>query len=268
MTKGCEVALIGGRLGYRLLKLVNPGGRTSYGDGSAYVGRSKLEALCGPGIWDEIRSKVVIDFGCGTGAQTIEMAQRGARRVIGIDVREEQLHDARRAAAGAGVADRCSFVTETTETADVILSLDAFEHFEDPAQILRIMRRLLADDGCIEAVFGPTWYHPLGGHPFSVFPWSHLIFTERALIRWRADFNDDGATRFEEISGGLNRMTIGRFERMIGASDFVIDRFEAVPIRRVRRLHTRLTREFFSSIVRCRLLPRAVSARAVQRQVA
>ena len=56
----------------------------------------------------------------------------------------------------------CMFTTHTDEKADVILSLDAFEHFDDPAEILRIMRRLLKDDGCMIAAFGPTWYHPLG----------------------------------------------------------------------------------------------------------
>jgi hypothetical protein len=59
------------------------------------------------------------------------------------------------------------------------------------------MRRMIKPDGCVIAAFGPTWFHPLGGHLFSVFPWAHLIFTERALIRWRSDFKTDGATRFQ-----------------------------------------------------------------------
>jgi hypothetical protein len=105
-------------------------------------------------------------------------------------------------------------------------------------------------------MFGPTWYHPLGGHQFSVFPWSHLLFTEKALIRWRSHFKQDGATRFNEVEGGLNQMTISRFERLIAASDFEFQSLEAVPIRKLRRLHNRLTREFFSAIVRCRLVPR------------
>jgi hypothetical protein len=57
----------------------------------------------------------------------------------------------------------------------------------------------------------------LGGHLFSVFPWAHLIFSEQALIRWRSDFKSDGATRFSEVAGGLNQMTIRRFERLIAA---------------------------------------------------
>ena len=47
-----------------------------------------------------------------------------------------------------------------------------------------MMESYLAPGAKVIATFGPTWYHPLGGHLFSVFPWAHLIFTERALLRW------------------------------------------------------------------------------------
>jgi hypothetical protein len=118
------------------------------------------------------------------------------------------------------------------------------------------MRNLLKDDGLAIVEFGPPWYHPLGGHLFSVFPWSHLVFTERCLIRWRSDFKSDGATRFSEVEGGLNRMTVRRFKKLVGESDFEFERFEAVPIRRSELLANALTREFLTAIVRCRLVPR------------
>jgi hypothetical protein len=109
----------------------------------------------------------------------------------------------------------------------------------------------LRPGGALIASFGPTWYHPLGGHLFSVFPWAHLIFSEDALIRWRSDHRMDGKRSFEEA--GLNRMTVGRFLRLARTSHFEIEHLELVPIRRLKRLHGRLTREFFTSIVRCKL---------------
>ena len=251
------MGIIGGALGYHLLKRINSGGRREACSGDVYANRSKLETLFGEEIWDELADKVVFDFGCGTGEETVEIARRGrASRVIGIDIRESVLMKAREHAARAGVADRCSFVTSTEERGDVIISMDAFEHFDDPAEILRIMRRLMRDDGKAIIEFGPVWYHPLGGHLFSVFPWAHLVFTEKALIRWRSDFKTDGARRFSEIEGGLNQMTISRFERLIKASDFQFESFEAVPIRRLKSFSNRLTREFTTAIVRCRLVAR------------
>jgi SAM-dependent methyltransferase len=257
------MGIVGGTIGYRLLRALSPDGKNDYcasGVPLVYQNRSKLEVLFGPRIWDELAGKVVLDFGCGRGGEVIDIARHGARKVIGLDLRESVLEVARRAAAEANLADRCVFTTQTDERADVVLSLDAFEHFSDPANILRVMRGLVREDGRAIIMFGPTWYHPVGGHSFSVFPWAHLLFTEKALIRWRADWSKDGATRFGEIDGGLNQMTIRRFERLVAESDFEFETFEAVPIRKLRRLHNRLTREFFSSIVRCRLAPHVARA--------
>ena len=251
------MGFIGGEVGYRALKRICPDGDTGHLTGSAYDGRSKIEALFGPDVWRELEGRTVLDFGCGRGEAAVEIAQRGAARVIGLDIREHVLAEARERAAKAGVADRCIFTASAPERADVIMSMDAFEHFDDPAAILRVMRGLVRDDGRALIVFGPTWYHPLGGHIFSVFPWAHLLFTEKSLLRWRADFKRDGATRFSEIDGGLNQMTVRRFERLVAESDFRFESFEAVPIRKLRPIANRLTREFTTAVVRCRLVPRA-----------
>jgi SAM-dependent methyltransferase len=255
-----RTGLIGGPLADHLLRYLGErAARKGYCDGSAYRGRSKLEVLFGESIWRDIAGTVVADFGCGVGGEAIEMAQRGAAHVIGIDIVEHSLQAARRAAQDAGVADRCQFATRTDEPVDVVVSLDGFEHFGDPAGVLRTMSRMIKPTGRVLATFGPTWLHPLGGHLFSVFPWAHLIFTEPALLRWRSRFKDDGARRFEEIEGGLNRMTIRRFRRLVARSAFEFETFETVPIRRLRAFANPVTREILTSVVRCRLRPRDVS---------
>ena len=151
------------------------------------------------------------------------------------------------------VGDRCVIASHSDSRADVILTIDSFEHFSDPASILDLMSRLLKPNGRVYVAFGPPWYHPLGGHLFSVFPWAHLLFTEGALIRWSSDFKRDGAKRFNEVEGGLNLMTVRRFERLVERSRFRFERFETVPIRKLRMLFTPLTREYCTSTVRCTL---------------
>jgi len=151
------------------------------------------------------------------------------------------------------VADRCIFATEAPQQVDVVVSVDGFEHYADPAGALRFMKALLGPGGRVLVAFGPPWFHPLGGHVFSIFPWSHLVFTERALIRWRSDFSHDGATRFAEVEGGLNGMTVRRFSRIVAESGYAVEHFEAVPIRRLRFLAAGPTRELFTAIIRCRL---------------
>lgn len=249
------MGIIGGNIGYQLLRRIGKDGTVELTDSSSYSHRSKTEALLGKQIWEEIAGQVVIDFGCGTGGTAIEMAQRGARKVIGIDIQERWLKIAREEAERSGVSDRCKFAKSADERADVIVALDSFEHFDDPAEVLRQMSNFLKPSGCIRAAFGPTWYHPLGGHLFSVFPWAHLVFTENALIRWRSDFKTDGATRFGEIEGGLNQLTIRRFKRFVDESPLRIVEFETMPIRQLRPLANRFTRELTTSIVRCKLVP-------------
>jgi SAM-dependent methyltransferase len=236
---------------YQILKRISPGSPDCC-SGSAYEGRSKLEVLLGRELLGRISGKVVADFGCGEGAEAIEMAQRGARKVIGIDIRDDILQTARARALAAGVQDRCQFTSSANEPVEIMISIDAFEHFAEPAAILRAMYSLLQPEGEVLISFGPTWYHPLGGHLFSVFPWAHLLFSEKALIRWRSDFKTDGATRFSEVAGGLNQMTIRRFEELIARSGFQQAELGLVPIRKLRILHNRMTREFTTAIVRCR----------------
>ena len=205
-------------------------------------------------IWDQVRGKDVLDFGCGTGSEAVEVAEHGARHVVGIDLRKKWLDMAVEHAATHGVADRCTFTTTWHDPVDVILSLDSFEHFADPAGVLAHMHGLLRPGGKVLATFGPTWYHPLGGHIYSVFPFAHLLFSERALVRWRSLHKDDGATTIEE--SGLNKMTIRRFIALVEASPLKFAHFELLPIRPLRLIANRLTREFTTAAVRCVLEPR------------
>jgi len=243
-------------LQYQILKKIAPNERHTM-DESTYEGKSKAGILLGGDFLAAIQDKTVIDFGCGDGLATLDLARHGAKKVIGLDIRQSILDKATANAAAAGLSEYCEFSTSTETKADVIMSLDAFEHFGDPAAILAVMYNLLKPGGCVLASFGPTWYHPLGGHLFSVFPWAHLLFSEPALIRWRANVRPDGATRFSEVEGGLNQMTIARFERLVSTSQFKIQEIETVPIRKLRPIHCRVTREFTTAVVRAKLIPKA-----------
>lgn len=247
--------LIGGELACRVLRCFPIPRNWQSRSGAAFSpAPSKLEAYWGPEIWHEIAGRTVIDCGCGWGGDVLELARRGARRVIGLDIFPTALAAATRAAQRTPFGDRCTFQFETTEKADAIVCIDCFEHFAAPAAILRTMAQLLNPGGAVFVSFGPPWLHPYGGHSFSVFPWAHLLFTERALLRWRAQYCAEGATRFHEVRGGLNQMTIHHFQRLVEESPLRITDFTAIPIRAVRLFHNRLTREFLTSMIRCKLV--------------
>lgn len=254
------MGIIGGDIGVKLLNRVSRGGTVSaFPDvATAYLKTSKLEVLFGPSIWSEIQGKEVLDFGCGTGTEAVELAERGARYVVGLELRPKWIRASTELATAHGVDHKCYFGKAWERPVDIILSVDSFEHFADPAAILQQMRTLLKPTGSVIASFGPTWYHPLGGHIYSVFPYSHLLFSDRALVRWRSLYKTDGATTIEE--SGLNRITISRFEKLIEDSPFRFAAFEAVPIRRLKRIANRVTREFTTATVRCKLVPREVES--------
>jgi SAM-dependent methyltransferase len=252
------MGIIGTRVAYQFLKNRYPGGSgvpMPQDDVFARKGISKLKTYFGAGIFDELSQKTVLDFGCGAGGNALDLAAGGCKSVIGLDIQERLLAQGRARAQELGLSDKVQFVSEWQQPVDAIISTDAFEHFDDPKSVLRQMRRLIKDDGVVIVEFGPTWLHPLGGHLFSVFPWAHLLFTEKVLIRWRSDFKTDGATRFGEVAGGLNRMTIARWEHLVAGSGFSLSRYELVPIRAARLLHNRLTREWLTAVVRARLVP-------------
>ncbi|HZI48229.1 MAG TPA: class I SAM-dependent methyltransferase [Pyrinomonadaceae bacterium] len=249
------MGVLGGEVGYRLLRQlvkISPGNEVT----TAYDGLSKMEVFFGPNIWQDLADKTVLDFGCEAGIEAIDMAQHGVRRVIGLDIREEPLKAAREAAKKAGLEDACVFTTKTDEKVDVVVSLDAFEHFADPAAMLKVMRRLLKEDGYILTCFGPTWYHPLGGHGFSIFPWAHLLFTESVMMRWYREESGKPAYHFNEVSGGLNQLTVRAFEKIVAKSEFKFESMEPVPIRKLRFIANRVTREFTTAVVKCKLVPK------------
>lgn len=247
-----------GTIGYHVLRWLRPPAddkkpvrQLAYG--LPYV--TTFYNLLGPDWEREIRGKAVIDFGCGNGRGCVELAQHGAGVAIGIDVRQDRIDAARELAREAGVGAHCRFVTSLSdERADYAVSVDAFEHFDDPEGVLRSIYASLVPGGALVISFGPTWYHPYGGHFFSVFPWSHLLFSERAQIRWRAEFKNDGATRFTEVEGGLNCMTIRRFQALATASGFNVASLRLVPIRRLRWVHHSASREFTTALVECLLV--------------
>ena len=252
------MGIIGGRLGVAFLNRFAPSDTLEVGVWKQPTAAEvefpfRLRHLFGERFVDDIRGKTVTDFGCGGGRDVVEMVLLGASEGVGLEIRTELFDDARKLAEHWGVADRCRFQTATTVAVDVVISVDAFEHFDNPDEILHWMAGCLKPDGVAWISFGPTWYHPRGGHLFSVFPWSHLIFTEWAQLEWRKRFRNDGATRFREVAGGLNQMSISRFKKIVRRSPFAIEAFETPPIRGIRLFDNPLTREFLSSCVRCRL---------------
>jgi SAM-dependent methyltransferase len=184
-----------------------------------------------------IQGKLVLDFGCGHGWQAVAMHRAGARQVVGIDISEDRLEHGRALAAREGCTDRVTFHRAVPQDLrgqfEMVLSLSAFEHFADPAAELHTMQSFVRPGGLVVVSFAEPWLSPRGSHMghFTRLPWVNVLFPERTVMRVRSRFRDDGATRYEEVEGGLNRMTVRRFEQIIRESGMIVERLTLYPVK-------------------------------------
>jgi len=180
-----------------------------------------------PDLEAKVRGKQVADFGCGAGAQAIALACTYDCRVVGIDTSPGWLAEARRSAReqpmDGGQVDFRDFATpDMFGTFDVVISLDAIEHYVPPDAALETMRRLLRPGGQIMLIFDSPWFSPRGSHVGGLLgiPWLNLLFREKTVMRVRASYRPYRCS-YEEC--GLNRMSVRKFETLLSASGMAID---------------------------------------------
>jgi len=177
-----------------------------------------------------VSGRRVVDFGCGYGFQSLALATKYDCTVVGIDTNPKGIAKAQDLARSTNLPEsKVSFVERATVammgTFDVVISQNSFEHFGDPTAILDQMKSLLAPSGKILITFSPPWLSPYGSHMhfFTRVPWVNVLFPENAVMAVRRRYRDDGARRYEEVESGLNKMTVGRFERIVASSRLEVD---------------------------------------------
>jgi SAM-dependent methyltransferase len=265
------VSAIGERI---LLALSRKPGTRDYPGGTEKTNlENALDFLCKtvPGFHELFQGKTVLDFGCGYGLQAVAMAQRGARRVVGVDIIHAEKAAANAAAHGCSGRTRFyrTLPRELRGTFDLVLSCSSFEHFSDPAAVLGEMHEAAAPGGQVVISFAELWWSPTGSHMnfFTRIPWVNVWFSESTLMAVRSRFRADGATRFEQVAGGLNKMTLAKFERLLAASGLK-EEFRRYYATKKLPLVTNmpLLREFFVSAVAVILRNATTAALAVSAQ--
>jgi 2-polyprenyl-3-methyl-5-hydroxy-6-metoxy-1,4-benzoquinol methylase len=103
----------------------------------------------------------MLDVGCGPGRYGIELARRGAKRCLGVDVAANMIEIARSEAEKAGVADRCEWAVsdwlsfQTDEQFDAIVAMGYYDYLEDPLPHLEKM--IARARGRVFASFPKRW---------------------------------------------------------------------------------------------------------------
>jgi ubiquinone/menaquinone biosynthesis C-methylase UbiE len=151
------------------------------------------------------------------------------------------------------------FVADSSnrEKFDVVLCCSSFEHFADPAKELATMKLMIHPRGKILLTFAEPWLSPRGSHMdnFCRVPYINVLFSEKTVMSVRSRFKDDGATRYEDIVSGLNRMTLAKFERIIRNSGLKVEHQNFFATKNLPLVkHIPLMREFLVSAVTCILV--------------
>lgn len=100
----------------------------------------------------DVRGKTVLDFGCGSGANTVLLANRGAR-VIAVDISESLLRLAGRRLAVNGAPGAAAFIAASahdlplpSDSIDVVFGIAILHHL-DLALVSREVHRVLKPGG-------------------------------------------------------------------------------------------------------------------------
>jgi hypothetical protein len=112
-----------------------------------------------------------------------------------------------------------SNLIERGDRYDLIVSRAVLEHVHDLDGHLGALRALLAPNGVIAIGWGPLWHSPYGAHItyLTRFPWAHLLFPARIILRARARARPNGPVA-QAYSDWVNCHPLAEYERAFRAS--------------------------------------------------
>jgi SAM-dependent methyltransferase len=176
-----------------------------------------------PRFFSDIKGKRIIDFGSADGDQSFALLDAGASEVLGIEILDARVDRANaRRREGQPVAF-AKYLMPDHLGYDIAISINSFEHFSDPDEILRQIHGALKPGGKLYMTFGPLWWSAFGPHQqdFTKMPWPHLFFSEDAVMGARASLMG----RYDKRTYAdrwLNQMSVAEYERIIGRQGFKV----------------------------------------------
>ncbi len=120
----------------------------------------------------------ILDAGCGSGRNMVELARRGA--VTGVELSHTSVELARARARGEVIEGSVLEMPFTEASFDLAVSLDVIEHLEDDLAALSELRRVVSPGGTLLLTV-PAYQWLWSGH--DVINHHHRRYTRRSLQR-------------------------------------------------------------------------------------
>jgi 2-polyprenyl-3-methyl-5-hydroxy-6-metoxy-1,4-benzoquinol methylase len=133
---------------------------------------------------EPLAGKSVLDVGCGSGRYCLAFADRGASRIVGVDLASAMIDLAVEHAEQAGVGDRCEFrVGRFPEDIpdgpfDSSTALGFFDYVDDPVRIAASMRELTRETMVMSFPKAREWRAPIRRLRFLVSRCPLFLYTE------------------------------------------------------------------------------------------
>ncbi len=162
----------------------------------------------------------VMDLGCGLGSLTIDIAQKGVKKIIGVDIDESVINFASNYLASnyPELQQKITFQSidfrSINDKYDIIVSKAAFEHIIDLDKLLFDMKDKLLIGGKIVTGFGPLYNSPWGDHNRlkHKLPWFHLIIPQKILINRINNTEKKNIINIQDL--GLNGYSLKEFKKI------------------------------------------------------
>jgi len=116
---------------------------------------------------EPVKDRTFLDVGCGNGLYTFDLARKGARRILGLDISEVMIGLCKEASVKEKLDDRCEFIQtdlleyKSNEKFDVSFGIGLFDYIKDPAPVLKKMREMSKDKVILAFPRYWTWRAPV-----------------------------------------------------------------------------------------------------------
>lgn len=116
---------------------------------------------------EPIKGRTFLDVGCGNALYSLELARKGAAKVVGIDISEVMIGLCKQSSEKENLADICTFIQtdlldyKPESTFDVSFGIGLFDYISDPLPVLKRMREVSTDKAIMAFPRLWTWRAPI-----------------------------------------------------------------------------------------------------------